>query len=208
VVVIRSHGLYQRFRLQIQEGFRFLVVGGFGAVITIVGAVALHSLGKYVAVTIVTVIGTVVTFLGNRYWAFRHRQGQGATQESAMFFVLNGIGLLIYYACIWVIQDLMRLEGRSWYAAALVLGTALGTVFRFWSYRKWVWTMRPQPGFASGGPAGYVEPAIAGGIAGRTGLIRGSASPRTPTGRHAAARRAPAARAPAVRNRPGAHRRS
>ena len=56
-----------------------------------------------------------------------------------MFFVLNGIGLLIYYACIGL-TDLAGLgSSKLWYNAALVVGTGLGTLFRFWSYRKWVW---------------------------------------------------------------------
>ena len=61
---------------------------------------ALHGIGKYKAITIATIVATVVTYLGNRYWTFRHRQGQGTTRDTIIFFVLNGIGLLIYYACI------------------------------------------------------------------------------------------------------------
>ena len=77
--------------------------------------------------------------MGNRYWTFRHRQGQGTTRDTVVFFVLNGIGLLIYYACIGL-TDLAGLgKSKLWYNIALVVGTGLGTLFRFWSYRKWVW---------------------------------------------------------------------
>jgi putative flippase GtrA len=158
--VISTHGLYQRFRLLVHEGFKFLVVGGVGTVLTIALAVALHGLGEYVAVTIATIAATVLTFLGNRYWTFGHRRGQGATQEGVVFFVLNGVGLLIYYACIWIMHDLLGLGGRFWYAVALVVGTGLGTVFRFWSYRKWVWTLA-QPQLAGAEFAGYGEPSRA-----------------------------------------------
>jgi len=209
--VISTEGLRQQLRLVIHEGFRFLIVGGLGTVLTIGGAVALHSLGKYLAVTIATIVATIFSFLGNRYWTFRHRQGQGATQEGVLFFLLNGVGLLIYYACIWIIQDLMGLQGRVWYTAALVVGTGLGTLFRFWSYRKWVWTLRHQPRLAGAGFMPYPEPALAGRMASVPIRVSsaGSASrpPGRSTARHAASARAPAERLP-VRTRPGAHRRT
>ena len=209
--MISVHGLYQRMRLVLHEGFRFLVVGGIGTVITIAGAVALHSLGKYVAVTIATIAATILTFVGNRYWTFRHREGQGATREGVLFFLLNGVGLLIYYGCIWIMQDLMGLEGRIWYTAALFVGTGLGTLFRFWSYRKWVWTARHQPQPAGTGFIPYQAPALAGPLPAVPIRVVGSSPAMRPPGRgtarHAAPRRAPDARIP-VRSRPGAHRRS
>ena len=56
-----------------------------------------------------------------------------------VFFVLNGIGLLIYYACIGLTDLAGQGKSKLWYNVALVVGTGLGTLFRFWSYRKWVW---------------------------------------------------------------------
>jgi len=143
--VSQARGLYERFRLLIHEGAKFLVVGGVGAIVTIGGAEALHALGDYVAVTISTITATIVTFLGNRYWTFRHRQGRGTAHESVMFFVLNGVGLLIYYGVIWIIRDLFGLTSTPWYGVALVVGTGLGTLFRFWSYRRWVWMLGHVP---------------------------------------------------------------
>lgn len=138
--------LYQRFRLLIHEGAKFLVIGGIGFLVTLGGADALHlglGVGKYTSITIATVVATVVTFVGNRYWTFRHREGAGTTRETVMFFVLNGVGLLFQYACIWIVQDLLHHEGGLWYNIANLIGIVFGTVFRFWSYRKWVWHMLP-----------------------------------------------------------------
>ena len=209
--MISTRGLRQRLRLVIHEGFRFLVVGGIGTVLTIGAAVALHGLGKYVAITIATIAATIFTFLGNRYWTFRHREGQGAAHESAMFFLLNGVGLLIYYGCIWLIQDLMGLESRIWYTVALVVGTGLGTLFRFWSYRKWVWKLRHIPRPVAAEFAGYAQPVLAVGGAGRAiragGAMPASRPRRDTAARHAAPRRTPDRR-PLARNRPGAHRRA
>jgi putative flippase GtrA len=134
--------LYERFRLLIHEGSKFLIIGGLGAVITFGVANALNGIGRYKAITIATILATVFTYLGNRYWSFRHRQGQGEVRDSVVFFVLNGIGLLIYYGCIGL-TDLAGLgKSKFWYNMALVVGTILGTLFRFWSYRKWVWVAK------------------------------------------------------------------
>ena len=135
--------LYMRFRQLIHEGFKFLVIGAVGFILTFGVANALHPIGKYKAITVATILATVITYLGNRYWTFAHRQGKGTTRDSIMFFVLNGVGLLIYYACIGVI-DLAGLgHSVAWYNVALVVGTGLGTLFRFWSYRKWIWHEAP-----------------------------------------------------------------
>ncbi len=138
--------LYQRFRMLIHEGAKFLVVGGIGFIVTLGGADVLHlglGVGKYTSITIATIVATVVTFIGNRYWTFAHREGAGTTRESVMFFVLNGVGLLIQYACIWIVQDLLHHQGGLWYNIANLIGIVIGTVFRFFSYRKWVWHMLP-----------------------------------------------------------------
>lgn len=138
--------LYQRFRLLIHEGAKFLVVGGIGFAVTLGGADVLHlglGVGKYTSITIATVAATIVTFIGNRYWTFKHREGAGTTRESVMFFVLNGVGLLFQYACIWIVQDVLGHQGGLWYNVANLIGIIFGTLFRFWSYRKWVWHMLP-----------------------------------------------------------------
>jgi putative flippase GtrA len=143
--------LYARFRQLIHEGFKFLVIGAVGFIVTFGVANALHPIGKYKAITIATILATAITYLGNRYWTFRHREGKGTTRDSTMFFVLNGVGLLIYYGCIGLI-DLADLgHSVAWYNLALVVGTGLGTLFRFWSYRKWIWHERPV--LAHGEPA-------------------------------------------------------
>jgi putative flippase GtrA len=135
-------GLYERFRHLIHEGSKFLVIGALGTVITFGVANALHGIGRYKAVTIATILATVFTYLGNRHWSFRHRQGQGTVRDSAVFFVLNGIGLLIYYGCIGLTDLAGQGKSKLWYNVALIIGTGLGTLFRFWSYRKWVWVAK------------------------------------------------------------------
>ena len=134
--------LYQRFRQQIHESAKFGIVGGVGFIVVLAGSDALRfdlGLGKFTSVTVATVVATVITFLGNRYWSFKDRQGAGARSETILFFLLNGVGLLIQYACIFVVTDLVGLSDRVWYTIANFVGVGIGTLFRFWSYRKWIW---------------------------------------------------------------------
>ena len=146
--------LYERFRVLIHEAAKFGVVGLAGFIVSLGGADVLRygaGVGKYKAVVIATVLATVVTFIGNRYWAFRHRERTGMGRETVLFFVFNGIGLLIQLACVAIVQDGLNLQGKIAYNAANLVGIGLGTLFRFWSYRKWVWrTQDPAPGVQAG----------------------------------------------------------
>jgi putative flippase GtrA len=136
--------LYARFRQLIHEGAKFLVIGAIGAIVTFGAANALHSIGPYKAITVATILATVVTYVGNRYWSFRHREGKGTTRDSILFLILNGVGLVIYYLCIGVIDLAGLRHDLVWYNVALIVGTGLGTLFRFWSYRKWIWLAKPE----------------------------------------------------------------
>ena len=139
--------LYQRFRLLIHEGAKFVVVGLTGSIVTLGGADILTfdvGVNRYLSLTMATVVATFITFVGNRYWTFRHRQGAGTTRESVMFFVLNGVGLLIQYAALGLIWDGLGLHTKFWYNVANFIGLVVGTLFRFWSYRKFVWHVQPS----------------------------------------------------------------
>ena len=141
--------LYQRFRVLIHEAAKFGVVGLAGFIVSLGGADVLRygaGMGKYKAVVVATVVATVVTFVGNRYWAFRHRERTGMGRETVLFFVFNGIGLLIQLACVAIVQDGLNLNGKVWYNVANLVGIGLGTLFRFWSYRKWVWRTQEPTG--------------------------------------------------------------
>jgi putative flippase GtrA len=137
---IRS--LYERFRQLIHEGAKFGVVGGIGFLVTDGGTNLLQStlhLGWLKANVIATVAATIVTYLGSRYWTFRHRERGGMGRETVLFLVLNGIGLGIQLACLGFTNYALGLTDKLSSNVALLLGICLGTLFRFWSYRKWVW---------------------------------------------------------------------
>jgi putative flippase GtrA len=140
--VRRLASTYRQFRQVIHEGAKFGIVGLTGLAVTNIAFVPLHEmlhLGPLTSITIAYAVATVVTFLGNRYWSFRDRAGSGTARESAMFFLLNGVGLLIQYAVLGLGDYALGLTSRIDNLVAVNLGIGLGTLFRFWSYRKWVW---------------------------------------------------------------------
>lgn len=134
-------GLYARFRVLIHEIAKFGVVGALAFVITVGGANALHSgarLGPLTSVTIATIAATVFSFLGNKHWTFRHRKGNGLGRESVLFFVFNGVGLLIQLAFVAAVRYGFGQTGTLWYNVANVSGIIVATIFRLYTYRRWV----------------------------------------------------------------------
>ncbi|WP_018655009.1 GtrA family protein [Actinomadura flavalba] len=131
----------RNYRLFARELASFGFVGFVGTVITIGGANLLrHALtvAPLVSVIVPTVASTVTSYLLNRHWAFRHRDSAGTSREFALFFGLNGVGMAIQVLCTAVTFYVLNLHGGVAYNAALVIGLALGSAFRYWSYRRWV----------------------------------------------------------------------
>ena len=154
-------GLYVRFQRLIHEAAKFGVVGVIGVFITNGGYALLHNtvgLGPVTATTIATIVATAVSYVANRYWSFRHRERTSVAREGMIFFILNGVGLLIQDAVV-AFNFYILVNGQNKVAEfiALNLGIALATLFRFWSYRKWVWA-EPADG-TEAGTSGPQEPA-------------------------------------------------
>jgi putative flippase GtrA len=137
-----ARALYERFRQLIHEFAKFGIIGVVGLIITNGGYDLLHAelgVGPLTSTTSATIVATAVAFVGNRHWTFRHRERTGVARESVVFFVLNGIGLLIQDAAVGFNYYVVGLHDKASGFIALNIGIAIATVFRFWSYRRWVW---------------------------------------------------------------------
>jgi putative flippase GtrA len=145
-MVSLANALYHRFATLLAEAVKFGAVGATAAVIDLGGTAYLHGVagvGPLKAKAIFVAVATVASYLGNRFWAFRHRANHSLAREWIVFFVLNGLGLLIAEAVIALTYYGLDQRGAIAFNAANVAGTALGTIFRFWSYRKWVFIAPP-----------------------------------------------------------------
>ena len=65
-------------------------------------------------------------------------------REYILFFALNGIAMVIALSCLWLSHYALGLDSPiADNISANVIGLGLGTLFRFWSYRKWVFPEIP-----------------------------------------------------------------
>jgi putative flippase GtrA len=101
---------------------------------------------KPLTAKIVSVVAaTTFAYFGNRYWTFRHRGRTSFGREYLLFFVLNGVGLAISVGCLWFSHYALGLTSPlADNISANVIGIGLGTLFRFWSYRRWVFPDDPE----------------------------------------------------------------
>jgi putative flippase GtrA len=134
-------GVHRRFAGLIAELAKFGLVGGIAAVVDLGGAGYLHGavgMGPLSAKAISISVATVLSYVGNRFWTFRHRANHALLREWAVFFLLNAMGLVIAEATIGFAYYVLGFHGSLAFNLASVAGTGLGTIFRFWSYKKWV----------------------------------------------------------------------
>jgi putative flippase GtrA len=139
--------LYRRFDHLIHELAKFGTVGGVAYVVQLgatnvfwwvfgMPAIAGQALG--------VLCDTVVAFLGNRFWTFAHRERSGLMREYALFFFFNAVGMAIQVGCQAFSVYVLGLDGPlAQNISGNVIGVALGSLFRFWSYRKWVFRAPP-----------------------------------------------------------------
>ncbi len=102
-------------------------------------------LSTAVAASVVsTILSSLVAWIGNRSWTFRHRRNRPVHHEAALFFATNGVALVIGALCVAFSNKVLGFEGSVVAAnLAKLVGIGLGTLFRFWAYRRFVFTAEP-----------------------------------------------------------------
>ncbi|GIH89659.1 GtrA family protein [Planobispora siamensis] len=132
---------YERFADLARELAKFGTIGAIAFVIDFGSTNLLRfgfGWGPLTSKVVATIIAATFAYAGNRFWTFRHREQSGLAREYFLFFLLNGIGLLISMLVIGFVTYTLGLQDPLSYNAALLVGTVLGTLFRFWSYKRWV----------------------------------------------------------------------
>ena len=98
-----------------------------------------------VAAAISMTVAATVAFIGNRFWTWKDRARTDLRREYALYFLFNLGGLLIGLACLWVSHYGLGLRTQlADNIAKNVVGMALGTLFRFVSYRQIVFRKSPS----------------------------------------------------------------
>ena len=96
--------------------------------------------GKPITAKVISVaLATTVAYFGNRYWTWRDRGRTNMGREYILFFVFNGIAMLIAVGCLAISHYVLGFTSAlADNISANVVGLVLGTLFRFWSYRTFV----------------------------------------------------------------------
>jgi len=86
-------------------------------------------------------VGTAVSYVGNRWWAFRQRSSRGVVCDLPAFVAINVVALLIPTACLAISRyGLSQDSALADNVSANVIGLVLATAFRYWGYQSWVFT--------------------------------------------------------------------
>ncbi|GAB2778807.1 GtrA family protein [Streptomyces daliensis] len=125
-----------------RELAKFGAVGAVGFLVNVaVFNLCMHSfqLAPVRSGVISQVVAIGTNYLGNRYWTYRHIDKSRVHRETSLFFLFSGIGLVLE-------NGILALSHYGFgFTSTLadniaknVVGLGIGTVFRFWSYRTWV----------------------------------------------------------------------
>lgn len=133
-----------RTRLEqvVHELAKFGTVGAFGFLVNVaVFNLCIHALDLATVRSgvIATAAAICTNYVGNRYWTYRDADKNRVRRELTLFMLFSGIGLVIE-------NGVLALSHYGFgftspladNIAKNVIGLGIGTVFRFWSYRNWV----------------------------------------------------------------------
>ena len=146
-------GLVGRFEHILREVGKFGVVGAvsFAVDFAIFNGLRISAgMETLTAGTISMTIAATVAFVGNRLWTWRNRERTSLRREYGLYFLFNLVGLGITLACLFLSHYVLGSQ-IAWFRGTVadniaknLVGTAVATAFRFWSYRQIVFREQPE----------------------------------------------------------------
>ena len=146
-------GLLDRARgaidLLVREMLKFGMVGAVAFVIDLGGYNLLvfgpgqvfgaENLDKPLTARVISAsVATLAAWVGNRLWTFRHRRNRPAHHELGLFIGFNVAAMVISVVCLGFSRYVLDLHSQLADNVTNILGIGVGTLFRFWTYRKFV----------------------------------------------------------------------
>jgi putative flippase GtrA len=129
------------WRILLKEVAAFGAVGivGFTVQILLFNVLFHHGSGPLVANALAVPVATIVTYGGNRYLSFSHRARTNIGREAGYFFGINAVAFIFSE----LLFALFAYPLDFKYDAIVmnlvnVIGIGIGTIFRFWSYKRFV----------------------------------------------------------------------
>ncbi|SNT18194.1 Putative flippase GtrA (transmembrane translocase of bactoprenol-linked glucose) [Asanoa hainanensis] len=139
----------ERWNKLLREALKFGIVGGVNTVINFVvfNALALtifHN-GQLKANVVATVFATITSYFMNRHWTYRDRPKSAIRRETTLFVLFNATGLVIELGVLGIAKYGLDMHSLLWLNVFKFLGLGLATIFRFYTYRTFVFRAAPAP---------------------------------------------------------------
>jgi putative flippase GtrA len=154
--------LPQRLRTLAPEAVKFAVIGGLNVIVNagvfnLLLVFAIFADAQLKAKVIATCVAVVSSYFMNRHWTYKDRDKSAAHREFVLFVVFNGAGMAIELAVLGITKYWFGLTSLLALNVAVIIGLALGTVFRFFTYRTFVFTLVAEPALATAPVAAEFE---------------------------------------------------
>jgi putative flippase GtrA len=131
--------LRNSWRILLKELTAFGLIGAVAFAIDIGLFAWLAPGGAIKAKAISSLVSTMFAYVGNRQLSFSHRARTGLRRETTFFFGINLITLVFSELVIALFVYPLGYAHGSRMVFLVNLGTiAIGTAFRFWSYKRFV----------------------------------------------------------------------
>ncbi len=95
------------------------------------------------ASVVATVVAIAFNYVGFRYFTYRDRDKSSRTKEMSLFLVFSLIGLVIQNGLLYAATYGFGWDGPLASNFFKFFGIGVATLFRFWSYRTWVFRALP-----------------------------------------------------------------
>ncbi|MEU1252227.1 GtrA family protein [Streptomyces chartreusis] len=145
---VSGKSVRQRFDRLVREVAKFGAVGGAGLLVNLL----VFNLVRHVtdlqvvrASVIATVVAIIFNYIGFRYFTYRDRDKSRRTKELSLFLLFSVVGLVIENGVLYAATYGFGWDSPLQSNVFKFLGIGIATLFRFWSYRTWVFRALPAP---------------------------------------------------------------
>ncbi|MEV5914914.1 GtrA family protein [Streptomyces chartreusis] len=145
---VSGKSVRQRFDRLVREVAKFGAVGGAGLLVNLL----VFNLVRHVtdlqvvrASVIATVVAIIFNYIGFRYFTYRDRDKSRRTKELSLFLLFSVVGLVIENGVLYAATYGFGWDSPLQSNIFKFLGIGIATLFRFWSYRTWVFRALPAP---------------------------------------------------------------
>ena len=85
-----------------------------------------------------TLVSMTVAYVGHRFWSFSRRDTTRGPRGYLLFALINGLTLALGLSCVALMRYGLGHESALVLQSTNVASIAIGTVIRYFAYRRWV----------------------------------------------------------------------